>query len=43
MLSIEARKRVQDKLILLTAAELAAVDARIDEMLAERRRHAEGR
>lgn len=41
MLSIEERKRVQDKLILLDGKELAEVDEFIEQLIERRRRIAE--
>lgn len=38
MMNIEERKRIQDKLLLLTAAELREVDEHIEELMARRRR-----
>ncbi len=38
MLNVEERKRVQDKLVLLTAGELCAVDDFIESLMAKRLR-----
>lgn len=41
MLYIDERKRVQDKLVLLTGKELAEVDRCIEDLIARRRRIAD--
>lgn len=41
MMNAEERQRLQRKLFLLTGAELAEVDSRLEEIIARRRRFAE--